>query len=47
MTPNPKSGKKPKSKSPWRNFNPGWLARGDDTKLVERIAPLNTRMLKR
>lgn len=47
MTPKTPSAKKPKSKSPWRAFNPGYLGRGDDTKLVERIAPLNTRMLKR
>ncbi len=38
---------KPKSKSPWRAFNPGWLQRGTDTARQNAIVPLHSRLVRK
>lgn len=37
---------KPKSKSPWRNWNPGWLKRGADRDRAQRIVPNHARPVR-
>lgn len=38
---------KPKSKSPWRAFNPGWLQRDADRARSERVAPVHSRPVRK